>query len=432
MSARSPRWRAPLVLAWLLAWAAPAGGQSRLGALLARGRASGPESAEQQRVREELERLGPAAVPEILALLAGQGDALLAPDPSERELLEECLRDWPAQAVLAALLQAARADAPLGVRMLAVQLAGSVRAARALGTLDELCARFSPEERCHPLVQQAFETALVEVFQADASALTAAEELARKRRAHEALLLPLAAALGRVGTGQGIATLRHLLGRNVELDQAVLEALGRLGQRAGVHAVDVATSLLHGRLYSADPRIRRQAVVSLGRVRAGAVAGELIGLLDDPDRRVQRAAVWALEQISGLAIGSERGEWELWHDRELAWYEEALPALDEALQRAEAAPAVAELQGLALHPLFRRELAAAAVQALQHAESVVVLAACATLVKLGTASALVGLVEALEDPREAVRAAAHDALERLTGAEVSASAEAWRAWLEAA
>ena len=373
-------------------------------------------------------------MPAVLRFLSGQfvAKGSTPPSASDRLALEAALRTWPAKEVLQQLLQELRGDSPLAVRLVALRLAGNVRDARALDALDQLCGLVPAAQKRQPVVREALESALAEVLQADERALDAALRMARNKSTQEALFVPLASALGRIGASRGLAVLEALLGRNDELDLAVLEALGNLGIRACSRDVEVATRLLRKYIEAPEPRLRRAALIAFGRARVGDVVPELVGLLDDRDRRAKLASLWALEQISGLELGDDPPEWELWHQREVAWYRETWPARLEAVNGSDVVAAVAALRELAQHPAFRRDLAHGVVQgAIQHADPAVAVAACGTLAKLGGPGSIEGLIDALQDSREDVRVeAAVRALHVLTGEALPASETAWRSWLE--
>jgi HEAT repeat protein len=72
-------------------------------------------------------------------------------------------------------------------------------------------------------------------------------------------------------------------------------ALGRIGPPA--------SDLLLSALHADNPLHREGAALALGASRTAAAADRLVDALSDPDRRVRRAAVWALGEIGGQHPG---------------------------------------------------------------------------------------------------------------------------------
>lgn len=54
-----------------------------------------------------------------------------------------------------------------------------------------------------------------------------------------------------------------------------------------------------GELFSVDPEMRYEAARACGELQAGEAVSRLADLVDDPDREVQEAALWALGQTGG-------------------------------------------------------------------------------------------------------------------------------------
>ena len=54
-----------------------------------------------------------------------------------------------------------------------------------------------------------------------------------------------------------------------------------------------------GELFSVNPEMRYEAARACGELQARAAVPRLAELIDDPDREVQEAALWALGQAGG-------------------------------------------------------------------------------------------------------------------------------------
>ncbi len=396
--------------------------------LLTRVRAGGSRAEQATR---ELARLGPEAAPEILGLSSGRVTELGPLAPDERELLLDLLRSWPADRAAAALAAALPPAATLDDRLAALSLVGAVGGRAAIEAVRSLCADLSPEQYSHPVVSRAVEQTLLLVLRSDARAYDELGRMLERDQLGASLGERVAAALASSGLGRGLPLLQRMLGSNRQTDRIVLAAIGGLRPFDDARAVVRASDAARRYLSSIHPELRRQAALALGSLHDGEAVPDLLALLEDGDARVRRGAGMALSQIAGLDA-SAQPDWTGWFEAELGWLESEGSRLLEDLAASDVARAVAALRILSMHPLHRSAVAERIQALLQHEEPVVASAACAALAKLGDVTAFEPLVSALEDEREAVRAAAQGALMTLTGATVEPEPEAWRAWLEPA
>lgn len=380
----------------------------------------------------ELAALRPGAAAEILALCSGRGTDTGPLGPDERELLLTSLRAWPSEVALDALVAALPREATLDDRLSALALAGEVAGPRSVAAVEQLCAGLADQERVHPRLAEELERAFARALERDRRTYDEFTQRLERGVPPAELCLGLVAALGRTGRGRGLALLERLLGHEASLDRAVLAALGRLRPHDDPRAGEAASRVLRRYLDAFDPELRRQAALALGRLRDDEAVPELLALLEDPDRRVQRAASLALGWISSLALGPRAEAWQHWYAREQAWFEAEAGALRADLSAPEPARALAALRILGSHPLHRRELGVEVREQLANEEPLVAVAACATLARLDDVGAVAPLVEMLEDEREAVRAAARLALTSLTGRDLGPEPATWHAWLEPA
>jgi len=387
----------------------------------------GDESTRPQHV-EELHALGPAAAGEIAGLLSGRSAELGLLSADERELLLESLRSWPATATVEALLALPR-DPSLDDRLTALRLVGEVGGKSAILAVDSLCAGMAPAEVADPLVSAELQRTLLHLMRRDAEAVDEASRLMQASRLRSELFQPLARAIGQVPSSAGMAVLERLLGRNEGLDRIVLEALGNLRPYGDAHGLGEAAQSVRVYLSSIHPRLRRQAALSLGSLHDSESVPHLIVLLDDPDRRVQRAAHWALGRISGLELPADPESWTRWHEAELEWFDTRCAALIESLEAAEAARVIEATRLLSLHPVHGMIVAEAIEGLLEHDDPLVVFAACAALAKLDSIGSFTLLVQALDDPRDEVRLAVARCLEALTGEHLGVEPDVWFAWL---
>ncbi len=74
-----------------------------------------------------------------------------------------------------------------------------------------------------------------------------------------------------------------------------VSAIFGMGRSADPRWVDTVL----GELYSSNPEMRYEAARACGEIQARQAVPDLAHLIDDPDREVQGAALWALGQIGG-------------------------------------------------------------------------------------------------------------------------------------
>lgn len=183
-------------------------------------------------------------------------------------------------------------------------------------------------------------------------------------------------------------------------------------------------------LEAQDPLYRRQAAVSLGRLRDGGSVTDLIDGLEDDDRRVQRGALWALHEITGLRFACDPERWLAWRQEQAEWYDSRSADLAELAREGKPGPAVAALREIGQHPLFAGDLVEDVEPALRHESAEVAAYACGTLALLRHPAAFAYLLEALGDERDLVRTAAGRSLQVLTGEPLAPRAELWAEWAE--
>jgi HEAT repeat protein len=140
-----------------------------------------------------------------------------------------------------------------------------------LGELDKL-----PFERCEP----AYDTLYEAVMDGD-------EVLDVRRRALESLAY--------VGTDE----VGELLLRAYEHPDEKMRISAVFGMGRSADARWIATVIEE--LYSLNPEMRYEAARACGELQAREAVPRLANLVDDPDREVQEAALWALGQAGGDA-----------------------------------------------------------------------------------------------------------------------------------
>lgn len=369
-----------------------------------------------------IERLGPEAADEVYAVLFHRNAAFSLDRTGEARLIE-VMRTWPTEPVVEGIVREANAG-NLSEQLRVLRLLGELADAETVGVFFAQLQQIGPQDRQHAIVRRAIEEALATLLDREPGTY---QVLRQHLEPLEPVLLASAArAVGRAGSGAGVSALRALVGEDRHVDLAVLEALAQL------RPFDVRTldgdpgDLISFHLNSPHNETRRQAVISIGHVRDGRTFGELIALLDDIDSRVQRSALWSLQEIAGVGYPADLDMWELHYDQELSWLSEDADVRIREVFDSDVAGAVEALRVLSSHSLFRRELTEAVAPALFDGDEVVVVATCAALQRLGDPAAVPALIDVLSDPREPVSRAALAALEGLTGERLGSDPDVWR------
>ena len=373
-------------------------------------------------------------------------------DEPRRTALVESLRDAPWERVRAELYRAADRDAvdeadaaaglggpageapegeqglPDGPRLAAViELFEALGDAADVEPLVELCLSRA-EGADEPEVLDALERALARILQDDPRTVQLLPDLFRPE--HRPLWRTLASAVGRSREVAALGQLARLLTQDRELDGLLITQMGRLGTLADPAREWHVCFSVRGFLVDERPGVRREAALTLGRLRDGESTEGLLELLDDENEGVRKSALWALREVSGRDLGEDPRRWRAWFIEELVWWDETYPTLLDVLREGtpeEIGPAVAELQ---LRALFRHTVAADLGELLSHEAPELRLRACVALRELGSLAPARALTAALEDTDPNVRARALEALRAISGLELGADRAAWVEALE--
>jgi len=382
-------------------------------------------------IRKQLVDLGPDATTAVFDLLAGRVTGLgpqASLDAPSRALVYDVLRSWPARKVVSRIDARVDARSPLGERMVALRLLGEVGDATAMPVVSDIVVSFTPEEARPVQVRATIETTLRKILIRDRSAYGDLSDMVGAVGEHH--LPPIVEALGEGGGAKGQPILERLLGRSDELDLLVLEALGKMDRWDPDADFERCARVVRRFLDSPDPLFRRQAAVSLGRLGDGESVADLIEALEDDDRRVKRGALWGLHEITNLRFDGHQERWLVWQAEQAEWYDSRSTDLAALLQAAEVGRAVAALREIGEHRLFAGELIEDVAAALRHESPEVAAYACGTLAQLAHPAAFPFLLEALDDTRNMVRAAAGRSLQVLTGQTFPPASNIWREWAE--
>jgi len=115
-------------------------------------------------------------------------------------------------------------------------------------------------------------------------------------------------ALGHIGHRDGLASLLRVTkepGTDPITVKQAFWAIGEIKEEPTVTA-------LKPYLKAKDKQIVRWACDALGRVKRPAAIPSLIDTLHHEDRDTREIAGWALQQITGVNLGSDLARWEEW------------------------------------------------------------------------------------------------------------------------
>lgn len=151
------------------------------------------------------------------------------------------------------------------------------------------------------------------------SATEAVIKLGEKGLANEGILIEMLKAggdksaianvLGKLGNEAALDALSRLLQEGEAPEKiAALQALGAFRRTDdGAYAA--------GLLDHANPFLRKEASLFLGRMKYGPAVLDLIATLEDEDASVGSGALWSLRQITGETYGADTALWKTWWER---------------------------------------------------------------------------------------------------------------------
>lgn len=392
-------------------------------------------------VSAELAALGPDAIPTLFGILSG---TLEGPLPSAREegssqrivevdalpafphqdgIVLYALSRLPSGRVIEDVTSAALARPSLDVRLVAMRVLAQSDDVTAAEAWLAITAEIEEIMLLRPYVQGPVEGALADILARNHSGFA---RLVPHMKQMPRKLAPLVArAVAVAGRAQGIDVLTSMLGRDRDLDLVLLPQIANLSESAIGGLSDDQFSWIRPFLGDEDWRVRREAVLGLGRMQDFRSYAEIIGRLSDEQRLVQQAALWSLRKMSGRNFEEDGERWRAWFSEESQWFETRGVVLIENLRDADPAVVVEAVRELVQRPLFKHEIAEAMAVTLHNSNPLVVIGAAAALAELGSVRAVRPLCEALSLSDAEARRAAHAALSRLTGQTWPLESEEW-------
>jgi len=396
------------------------------------------EEPDQGELRRRIVELGPGVLPLVMGALSG--DLVLRPDtppaglelaptvelrplPDRDVLLVGALLDFDPRLVLDLLDRQVTEQSRVGQRLIAARVLGGLRDPRSLAVLLRIMRQTEPIQFERPHVVAYYEEALAGVLAGRPEGLS---ELRRDAEGLAPKILPIVvAAVPFQGSSEGAKLVFDLLDLDSSLAPAVLD---RISEVAGtLHDAELDDTLwqVHWLVDNPDANIRREAALALGNLQDSTSCPKLIQMLQDSDRRVVGAALWALRNMSERNFAADVQLWLGWYEDERAWFEGPAVELESELRSPDPARVTHAVALLCHHPLFKHRLAATLGPLLLGEDPGTAATACAALGQLGSRRAVPFLVARLEYPEDAVTADVRRTLEVLTGLSLPAAGEAW-------
>ncbi|MEM9379950.1 MAG: hypothetical protein AAGB93_08350 [Planctomycetota bacterium] len=210
-----------------------------------------------------------------------------------------------------------------------------------------------------------------------------------------------------------------LLGRAPTLDGALLNRIQIVSSRHPVVAdpamLDrVARYLDHERSFA-----RYGAAAALGSLGDREHVPELIVLLDDPAASVREVAHASLKQLTSMTIAGDPVRWELWLERQEAWWRDEGRALVARIEVAPRAELIEILRRTCTKRLYHREIAPALLGLVERGDTESIEIALSALGTLRAPSALPAIRELRDHRDPLVRRRAGAALRAYRHADVS-------------
>lgn len=407
----------------LAAMALPASGDDALERALRRHSADDARTVDQ--LVEELVALGPARIPTWFGWLGGAGvealflsgdvfrpgDWLVRPEDLPA-LARRTLGRLPADAVVAFLERETRGGRPAAdVELNTFAVLEELGSARGLELVWRLVGEIGDDleiPRLHEAALGALEATLARDPAAWRSIGTRLMEAGGEERellveafreAHRPEAQPLLIDL--------LARVQDSAGRR-EILESIAAVERRFPWRFDGHTVRAVQRCWLG----LDPSDRVAVAGQLASSEDPEAVGLLVELLQNPDPRARATAERALHDLGGVSHGRDAQAWTRWHQREVDWWERESEDLFLALEGTPA-QAVAALEVLARHPLYRRAVALGIGASLPYQKPEVLRRSCDFLVALGSPAALPALLELEQELRSRNPAIADQVLARI-------------------
>jgi HEAT repeat protein len=241
----------------------------------------------------------------------------------------------------------------------------------------------------------------------------------------ETLLDDVILAIGQSGDSRGLKTLSDVLmwsPQHARLIASQIPLIGPANKEGPNQAIAIA---LAPNLASEAKEDIQAVALALAVLESFEPVPELIRLLEDPRPGINDSAHFALVSLTGNELAGRKDLWENWYARELSWSRNDRAMTIRRLRSGTNADLHNTLREISKYRLHRHELAQSISPLLAHPSESVRLTTARVLADLGSRWVGNKLVLALSDHSEAVRAAAHAALMKITGLEMGEEPDSW-------
>lgn len=380
---------------------------------------------------DALAALGSPALPALLACLAeglpapGVGGSEAAPRPldrTDRSIVLEALARAPRSELAACFRGLDPEPATRPLRVAALEVMAEVAQERDLELLLALAAVPADASPNDPLLL-ALTEAVSRLLARDSGGFAALQGLVPE--AHPVQQAHLLRALARAGGERALGALAHLASFAPRLEGQILREIGLAAESALPPFPEDVLRTVRRLLLEEDPTRRRDAALALGALQDVESLPLLIEELEAEHAGLREAALWALRRITGLSFSGSPARWRSWHAQETRWWEAEQPRLVAELRAGDVPRAASAVRELALHRLYRHEIAAEVMHALEDPLPELRVLAASALGQLESRTAAPALLAALEDEDRAVRDAACAALRAILRDDLPCTGAAW-------
>lgn len=320
-----------------------------------------------KRALNELRGLDPTAVPALIEVFSGRD--LKAAEPAE--ISDEALFDipppppWLQEVLLEALdaqdekeigrvLARFALEAELEERILCLQIAERMKGNRAVDAWISLIDGIPAIRLRSTFVSAPAERALTKIVHETPRAVN---RIAKRLQEVETHLHPaIVRAISGSENAEALRVFSDLFGQTIDLDLTILREAGRLEGLAGQGLPEIEYRFLTESLQHDDPRYRAEAIVALARLECTFEIDAILGQLESEDRRVSRAALWALRHFSLQEWEDDLERWTEWWQQEQSWRENRFDHAISELDQHDPAKRLAIVDELSRHRVWAKEI----------------------------------------------------------------------------
>ena len=243
------------------------------------------------------------------------------------------------------------------------------------------------------------------------------------------LQIPIINGVSTAGGDGALEVLAGILSKDSDASTLIVTHIGRVADRmVGPPKAWIAEGVARG-LDAVDLGLRRETILTLGRIEDPACVPKLVALLNAEEESLKSAAGWSLRRITALAFPSDARTWNSWLELEQQWWSgEASHALF-CLHSDDEAVVARAIEDISAHRLNRHELARELSLSLTHMGPGVQRAQIQALRGLSSELGIARLLEGLDSSEESVQVAAWRGLKEITRKDLPRDVASWQAAL---